>query len=172
MKILARFEKFGRNPWYPLLVALLAALDAFVIFIPNDALLISAVLARPQRWVSITFWVTLGSAVGAAIFGFLASRYGTPLVHSVFPKIMDSKTWAEAIHVIHRHGSWGLAAISFSPLPQHAAVAIAGLAHLSYRKIFLAVLLGRLIKYLIIARCSLHAPHLLRKFGIMAPKSV
>jgi membrane protein YqaA with SNARE-associated domain len=154
------------SKWYSIVIAVLAALDAFVFFVPNEALLISAVFGRSKHWVTTALAMSFGSAAGAALFGFLASRYGEVLVRSLFPSLLSSRSWVDSVRFIHRHGGWGLAVISLSPLPQHAAVAIAGLAHLSVKKIFLSVFAGRSLKYFILAWCSVRSqglPSLLKR---------
>jgi membrane protein YqaA with SNARE-associated domain len=145
----------------------LAAVDAFVFFVPNEMLLIPAVLMRRKHWFGIALWTSVGSAIGAALFGYLTSQYGEIVVNFLFPSLLNSKTWLDSAQIVNEHGSWGLAVISLSPLPQHAAVAIAGLAHLSTSRIFLAVLLGRAIKYLFLAWCCIHSPRLLEKLRIL-----
>jgi membrane protein YqaA with SNARE-associated domain len=162
-----RLKRFATHRGYPLLVAFLVFLDAFVFFIPNEALIISAVLLRPDRWLSTSLESTVSSAAGAAVFGFLASAYGDSFVNYLFPSILKSGAWLRSAEILQHHGIWGLALISFSPLPQHAAVGVAGLAHLSALQIFLAVLLGRGVKYVATGWCAVHAPHILRKLRIL-----
>lgn len=158
-----RIGKLADRRGYTALVAFLAAVDAFVLFVPNEVLLIPAVLARRKFWIGISLWVSLGSAIGATLFGYLVGKYGEVFIHSVFPSILNSDEWRKSVQVIQDHGTWGLAVISISPLPQHAAVAIAGLAHLSLKKIFISVLVGRAIKYLVVSWCALHAPRFLKR---------
>ncbi|MEO7162476.1 MAG: hypothetical protein ABI041_06120, partial [Bdellovibrionia bacterium] len=67
-------QKFANRKWFISLVSILAALDAFVIFIPNEALLISAVIVRPKHWLRIALWVSVGSAIGAAVFAWMVSQ--------------------------------------------------------------------------------------------------
>jgi membrane protein YqaA with SNARE-associated domain len=167
MSRLVHIEKFSQQKWFLLVIAFFASLDAFVFFIPTEALLIAAALVNPKRWAWTAFWVSVGSAFGATLLGFLASRYGSGFVSHLFPELLRSKVWLHSVHVIQHHGSWGLTVVSLSPVPQHAAVAIAGLAHLSVVKIFLAVLLGRAIKYSAIAWCAINAPNVLRKLRIL-----
>jgi membrane protein YqaA with SNARE-associated domain len=159
----AIMTRFAGRRGYSLLVASLALLDAFVLFVPNEALLVSAVLARREHWLRIAAWVSVGSALGAALFGFLCSRYGSALVSLLFPSLLSSKGWTHSAHFIRHHAIWGLALISLSPLPQHAAVAIAGLAHISVKRIFFSVLLGRSLKYFLVAWLCQHTSHLWKR---------
>ncbi len=164
-------EKYASSRWFTAIVAFLAAADAFVVFVPTDILLIAAVLARRKRWLAIALWVIVGSAIGAGVFGFLASKYGPAFVNYIFPSLQDTQAWTDSAGIMRKYGFWGLAVISLGPLPQHAAVAFAGVVHLSVVEIFFAVLLGRSIKYILIAWCCVHAPNVLRKLGILKRRS-
>ncbi len=62
---LKRLEEFSSHRLYTVIIACLAGLDAFVFIVPNEALLIVAVLARPKRWIWTALWVSLGSSVGS-----------------------------------------------------------------------------------------------------------
>lgn len=154
------------------MLSLLAAADAYVVFVPNEALLIPAVLSHPKKWFRITFWMSVGSAMGAASFAELAGLYGGPFIERFDPHLFHTRGWHETARIINDiGGTWGLTVVSFSPLPQHAAVALVGLAHMSWPSVFIAVLVGRLAKYSLVAWCSVHAPGVLRKLGLF-PKAL
>ncbi len=176
-----RVETLGQlaeRTWYLPLVAFLSALDAYVLVVPNEALLIPAVLAHANRpetrrrfgrlsWLPSALWVTVGSALGAASFAVLTSLYGEQFVEHFFPNALHSKEWLDSVKVIQRHGGWGLALVSLSPFPQHPAVAIAGLAKMNALVVFLAVFLGRLLKYGFFAWAAVNSPEILRKLRIL-----
>lgn len=165
-RLVSRLEGFVDHWWYVPLIAVLSALDAYLLVIPNEALLVPAVLAHPSRWARIGFWTTLGSAVGATSFAALTGIYGTPFIERLMPGTVQSKGWTESMAYLQRSGSWGLGLVSLGPFPQHAAVAVAGLARMPLVEIFLAVFGGRLIKYLFVSWCAAHSPGLLRKLGL------
>jgi len=158
--------RFARTPWYLPVLVLAVAADAYVFMVPTEALLIPAVLMKPKRWFSTAFVVSLASAIGAASFSILTTRYGEPWMRHLFPSAFGSQYWQRFGDFMKLRGGVGLGLISLSPFPQHAAVALAGLARLKGWTVFLAVLLGRLPKYLLVAWLSLHSPKILRKMGI------
>jgi len=155
---LSRLQQYAARPWYVALISVLAALDAYVVFIPVEALMFPAVLTRRHRWLGTTLWITLGSAVGATSFAWFCREYGAPLLHQLFPDMLDSRAWQDAERTIQTHGGWGLALISLSFVPQHPAVAIAGLARLPLRTIFLSVLAGRVVKYIVLSWAVIRFP--------------
>ncbi|MGK5083142.1 VTT domain-containing protein [Bdellovibrionota bacterium FG-1] len=155
---LTSLTNFASHRWYLPLVALLSGIDAFVFFIPNEALLIPAVMARPKNWLRVAAWVSLGSALGATLFSQLCGSFGPRVIEFFAPHLTESENWRKAITLVHQYGLPGVTLASLSPAPQHAAVAIAGLAHLSWAGIFCAVFIGRFIKYGVIAWLTVSAP--------------
>src|SRR6476620_9242043 len=94
---IAFWTGFASRWWFIPLVAFLAAVDAFLVVIPTETLLITAVLAHPKRWIAVALWVTFGSAMGATLFGLVTSWFGEPFINYVFPQLLHSQTWAEAV---------------------------------------------------------------------------
>jgi membrane protein YqaA with SNARE-associated domain len=173
------FLKWGRKLghysnhwWYGPLIGLVAALDAFIFVISNEAILFPTVWARPQKWFSTATWLTLGSAVGATAFACLTSSYGAGVVEHFFPHALDTHSWKETVMFIDRYGAWGLAFVSFCPLPQHVAVAVAGLAHMKSWTVFGAIMLGRGAKYIPLAWIATHTPRLLKKWHLIPPEEI
>lgn len=166
-RIGALLSRFAHAWWYAPLVALLSAADAFIFIVPNEVLLAPAVLAYPKHWLRTAFFITLGSAAGAALFAGFTTRYGIEFVNGIFPHLTHESGWEHASRVIYAHGMIGLALISLSPFPQHAAVAIAGLVGLSPVLVFASVFMGRMVKYGFLSWAVVHAPSLLRKLGLL-----
>ena len=166
-KIILKLEKSIDRPWYLSVIALLSGFDLFVIFIPIDWILISSTLIRPKRWISLFISLAVGSAIGALVLGVLSHVYGESFLRLFMNDPLNSPQWIKSLDYIDRYGAWALAFISFGPIPQQPAVAICGMAGMSYFKIFFAVLVARLTKYGIFAWSSTHAPWVLRKLRII-----
>src|SRR4051812_40346336 len=94
-ELLRRMERFTDRSWYPALVAALAALDLFVLVIPTDGLLISAVLSpkRRAKWVSAAIWVSLGSTVGAVLLASLVQGVGDPFLRWIAGSALNGEAW-------------------------------------------------------------------------------
>src|SRR5215210_125126 len=95
LKGIQKLNSFADRWWYSPLVAFLAAMDAYVMFIPNEALLLPAILVKPKRWAWTALLVTFGSAIGATSFAWLASILGDAFVLKLAPGIFESKTWTD-----------------------------------------------------------------------------
>jgi len=163
-------NQFVHHWWYIPLVAFLSFLDAYVFIIPNEAVLVAAVLAHRKRWFASTFWTTFGSAVGAGLFAWMAELWGERFINYLMPMALHSKPWDETVAFLNQHGVWGLTLVSLSPFPQHLAVAVMGLAHFSPLHVFFAVMLGRFPKYLFFGWAAAYAPHWLKRLGVHLPE--
>jgi len=163
-RLIARLQRFVSRPWYLPLIALLAALDLFVGFIPSDGLVISSVMLKPHRWLSTSLWMACGSAVGALALAALVETLGKPVVRAVLPGAMESTAWQSVADFLQSYGTPALALMALGPLPQHPAVAICALAHMPLTLIALSVLAGRLIKYLLFAWSASHAQRLFKRW--------
>ena len=163
-----RLETLSQKRFYAFVIAGLAALDLFVGFIPTDAILISSVLLRKNRWFRTTLAVTLGSVFGAMALASLGRWVGLPLLLSwpPFADLHQSATWREAEHWISHWGSPGMAFVAVGPLPQQPAVLICGFSQMSIAAIGAAVFVGRITKYLFFAWAALRAPHLLERLKL------
>jgi membrane protein YqaA with SNARE-associated domain len=161
-------EQFSGRWWYDPLLGFLAAADAYIFVISVEAFLLPAVAVRPKKWAVASLWATIGSAIGATSFAYLASRYGESIVAHFIPNAFSSKAWIDSSKYIVEHGFLGLGFISLGPLPQHVAVAVAGLAHMKTLEVFLAVLVGRGIKYFFLSWAMAHSPKLLKKLKVIS----
>lgn len=160
-------QKHVQSWWYPPLIAFLALIDNVVIVVPTDGLLVSATILNPKRWIYIALMVTVGSACGALVLGYLLELHGLPLLLEWFPDIAQSKTWQVTDHLMDRWGTLALFAVALSPMMQQPAIILAALAGMPLLELFGIVFVGRMLKYLTLAWISTHAPGLLtRLWGI------
>lgn len=160
---------FINRPWYPLLVSVMAGLDLFVVVIPTDGLFISSILAKPRRWIVVSVLVAVGSAVGGFVLaslteGFLQGVMGAgetgflgwlnPLLKQLVESPDSSvHKWTEA------YGVWAIVAGGILPLPLQPFVVGPIVAGMSVNTVFIALLLGRLIKYLALGAIAAYAPN-------------
>lgn len=155
------FQRYSSRWWYAPAISLLAFADLFLVVIPTDGLLVSAVMLSPRRWLYTAALVSLGSSLGAAALAYVLSRHGLSFLLHVSPGIEQSHAWVWTNHLMSEWGAWALFLIALSPIMQHPAIALAAFTGISETKIFLVVLAGRAIKYLFLAWAASHAPRLL-----------
>ena len=171
-KALTFLTRIQDRIYYLPLLALIAALDLFILLIPTDWLVASSVLIQPKRWWKTALWVGFGSAFGAFWLGYLVLHHRDWVFAHLHLESHHSALWEhfDFEKKVDEHGLWALALLAFSILPQQPGVAIAAMGGMGPFKIFFSVLIGRLSKYLIVAYISSHAPRLLVKWHIIPKK--
>lgn len=150
-------QKHMDRPWYLPAVALLALLDIFVMIIPTDALLVTAVLFKPKRWWVAATYVALGSALGALILA-AAVQWDLDGLTRLFPSLFQSPSWKGTDAFLEKYGLWALALFAAGPLPYQPAVVLVALSGASLPEAFLATFLGRGGKYYVLGYLASHAP--------------
>ena len=86
---ISKIFRFTDREWYPYAVSALTAADVFVGVIPSDALLVSAVLGRPKKWIKIGLMFAIGNFFrGRLTCGncILGCRLVKRIFSSIFPK--------------------------------------------------------------------------------------
>lgn len=156
-------QRYADRWWYAPLIAFLACIDHFVIIIPTDGLLVSAVMLAPKRWIYTTIVITLGSSLGAWLLAAILETHGLPFLLWISPGLDQTSVWQWTNTLMDQWGGWALFLVAISPLMQHPAVALAAMAYMPLKEIFLIVFAGRLLKYGFLAWLSSHAPQYLSK---------
>lgn len=162
-------QKFTDRFWYPQIVGILALLDAFILIIPVDGILISSVLLKPKKWIYISVCVTIGSTIGALMLFYIVEKHGLPFILDIYPGINQGQIWNWSEIFFQKYGLLLVFFIAATPLFQHPIIILASLAHAPFLHMFVAVTTGRVIKYLIMSYLSSHSPRLLSKlWGVQA----
>lgn len=162
-KILNQIQRYMEKPWYPVLVATVVGLDVFLLAVPNDILLISAVMAKPKRWLLTCLTICMGSTLGAALL--CALLYWNPdAVRATFPGLFQSHAWQHISDFLHHYGLLATFLGALGPFPQQPFIILGALSDLPFVLLIASLFIGRLIKYLIIGALCSHAPGLLKRF--------
>lgn len=150
--------------WYLPLLSLLAILDTFLVVIPTDGITISSSMLKPAKWFYFGVFSAIGSAVGGIILCYVVQLYGIQVVESLFPHIQASGAWIQTQKFFDEYGLWLLFVIAATPLSQQPVLILAVLAKVPLLQIFLITLVGRWVKFALLAYVGSHAPHLIKKF--------
>lgn len=162
-----RLQHFVNKWWYAPLLGLLACIDLFVLLIPTDGLMISSVMIRPKKWISIALFTAFGSTLGSLALAFILEKHGLPFLLEWKPGIDQTSFWIWTDHLMHQWGSWTLFLIALSPLVQHPAIAIGAFAQIPLLEFFIFILAGRILKYFFLSWLASHSPkYLYRLWGI------
>src|ERR1700677_1666703 len=130
---------------------LLGLLDSSIIPIPGSMDAMTIVLAAHQRtwWPYYAVMATIGSVVGAYVTYRLARKQGDKALH-------NRVSARNAKWVTETFEKWGFGAIALPallppPMPMVPFVIAAGALQYSTRKFLLAMTLGRIVRYCILA---------------------
>ena len=157
-------EQFVDRPWYPLLIGLLAALDNFVIIIPNDGILIASSMLVPKRWFIFGLCVSIGSTIGAVSLCTLVEKQGLPWILEYYPGLIETEVWTWTEKFFDEYGLLLVFGIGASPLTQQPVIILAGLANTPLFILAAVLFLGRILKFTLMAYLGSHSPKMLKKF--------
>lgn len=125
---------------------------------PVTAVVVPATLLAARKWWSIACVSALGSALGATALIYIFHHLGWNELYAHFPELGRSESWAGTADWVARYGVFALFLIALSPLPQTPALLLFGAVRQDYAGVFIALLLGKLIKYGVFAWTASHFP--------------
>jgi len=159
---LGRIQRYLDRPWYPLLLAALAAIDLIILVIPVDGLTVAAVLATPRRWLRYALAATVGNLLGCGILAEAIYR-NADWLHERIGDWMRSGAWQLVEQFVQTNGGWAVALGAASPVPLQLWIVIPALAKMPALELFFALLAGRLARSLALCWVASHAPRLLSR---------
>ena len=141
------------------LMMLFAVLESVIIPIPVDPLLVATVLARPARWVRLTAGCTIASVIGGGIGWALGGVLGVGIVGilGMLPAAIAAPEKFTAVQAGFVEFGMLLVFIgAFTPLPYKVIAVSAGIAGIALIPFLLASLVGRGLRFAIIAGIARH----------------
>lgn len=165
-------ERFADRPFYPALVAAVAATDYVVPGSPSNVILVASVLPRPERWRVLGVAFAVGCAAGAVLLASLLAYLGEPATAWV-REGEAGPLWGRIAGYVDAWGLLALAGLAVTPLPTRIAVAVLALAGTAPLLLGAIVLGGRLVSYPAVAWLAARAPGTLarlRPFAWLAPR--
>ena len=158
-----QIQHYAGRFWFPPFLGFLAALDNFIIVIPNDGILIGSSMLIPKRWFLLALSMAIGSTVGALALAALVELRGLPWVLEIYPGIHESQTWIIAVNLFEKYGLLMVFGVAMIPLAHQPFIILASLAETPYFKLAAVIFSGRLIKFSFMAYVGSHSPRLLPK---------
>lgn len=155
------------NPFFPLVMAILAAIDHFIIVIPSDGILITSVFIRKKKWVRNAFFISLGSTLGAILIVLIVHHFGQERIIMHFPNITHSTFWPYSQNLLINYGLWGLFLVMLTPFMQQPALILIGLTEHSFLIVLAVVLAGKGMKYFLMAWVASKFPEVIRKSKLL-----
>mmetsp|Transcript_49516 Transcript_49516/g.107819 ORF Transcript_49516/g.107819 Transcript_49516/m.107819 type:complete len:184 (-) Transcript_49516:94-645(-) len=160
-------RRFAAAPWFPLAVGALSGLNLFALVLsaPLVVLYCSAVLANPRRWFGTAVANAVGTVAGCLVLVLLVDVKGTDFVKDSFPSTFQSKWWKWTEATMETYGPVATVPIAAMPIILHPLIFFAKLSNMSDAVLLGSILVGRILKYCIMAQMALSAPAALRFFG-------
>ena len=141
------------------LMMLFAVLESIIIPIPVDPLLVATVLARPARWVRLTAGCTIASVIGGGIGWALGGVLGVGIeeILAMLPAAIAAPEKFTAVQAGFVEFGMLLVFIgAFTPLPYKVIAISAGIAGFALIPFLLTSLVGRGLRFAIIAGIARH----------------
>ena len=156
--IRAILDRAERRSFVPL-VGSAAFASTLSMSVPVEWLVV-AVLACRSRWVAIASVAALGSAVASLGLYLAFHHFGWNTLLERYPELAGSRAWVQATDWLSRYGLlalFGLMALPL-PLPKLPMLAVAGIYRLPIPDVFIAIVAGKMIKYLAYAYVTVRFP--------------
>jgi len=152
--------------WFPWAVGLLSCLNTYILFLsgPLSILFISGTLARPERRFRAAFANALGATCGIASLVYIGKS------SDIFP-LFDGKDWETTRNLVEDYVHLGVILIAGLPIILHPMVFFA-VSLMDPGSLILCVLIGRFIKYCIVAQLAFTGSKYVKLFGSSAEKAV
>jgi membrane protein YqaA with SNARE-associated domain len=152
--LVKRLAPFADHRAFPLLGGILALGATVTMSFPLAPVVSALVALKPSRWRAIVFWAVLGSASGATALTYTFEILSLPLLNARMPELMSSRHWLHLVDWVSRSGWWVLAGVAASPIAQTPALVLAAMLEMPVWHVFLAVAVGKSVKYSLIARAT------------------
>ena len=121
----------------------IAFIEAFIPFVPPDALLIPMCLENRKKSAFFAAITVIGSVAGAMVGYFVISSF----VASGAEWILGEEWIHTVVAKFNVHGPWWVFVAALTPIPFFALTAAAGVAELNFGMFLAACVIGRSIRY-------------------------
>ena len=131
-----------------------AALEAIIIPIPADPLLVATVLARPNRWRQLALGCTMASVIGG-VGGWALGTFFSPYLYewiAILPERLAAPAAFAAVEAgFAKFGIFLVFLGAFSPLPYKVIAVSAGIGGFGLLPFILTSIIGRGLRFAIVA---------------------
>jgi len=146
------YEKLSESRFFPLFLGVGSFVLMVTGFVPFEVVLIPSVTVDPSRWRRTVLWSVLGSSIGAACLAMIVRFWGWPIIEQLFPNMGTTASWARAQDWISHYGGFALILVAALPISQAPALILSGLLQIGFTHVLGAFLVGKTVKYALIAR--------------------
>jgi membrane protein YqaA with SNARE-associated domain len=134
---------FAKTPVAPIALLIIAFIEAFVPFVPPDALLIPMCLEKRKKAALFAVIAIVGSVAGAMIGYFVMSSF----IASGTEWMLGAEIIEGIVAEFDKRGSTYVFIAALTPVPFFALTTAAGVAKLNFGMFLAACLIGRSLRY-------------------------
>lgn len=148
-----------RSSFVPL-VGLAAFLSTLSMTVPVEWLVVVASLACRRRWIVSASIAAVASAIASLAFYLAFHHFGWNILIERYPELAGSRAWLQATDWLSQYGLFaifGLMAVPL-PIPKLPMLAVAGIYRLPIPDVFVAIVAGKIFKYLAYAYITVRFP--------------
>jgi len=131
-----------------------SALESIILPIPADPLLAACVYAAPKRWWQIAIWTAIYSVIGGLIglgLGWFMGDIVSDILQNDKLPFLSAKKFEAVSNGFLEHGLLIVLLGAFTPLPFKLVTITAGLFQFGIFPFIIAALIGRSIRFLLVA---------------------
>ncbi|MBA7473089.1 VTT domain-containing protein [Bradyrhizobium sp. CCH5-F6] len=149
---------------FPPLVGATAFLSTLTMSVPVEWLVVVAALACRRQWTMTALMAAVGSATASLGLYLTFHHFGWSILLARYPELADSQAWSQATDWLSKYGLLAIFALMALPLPvpKVPMLAVAGIYRLPITDVFVAILAGKIIKYLAYSYLAVRFPEALR----------
>ncbi len=134
------------TPWGPVALVVHAYLEAFILPVGHELILIPVALANP-RWSLVFALMSTTASTFGIMTGYAVGKWGgRPLLKRVINPELLALTERE----IHRYDVWAIAIACFTPFPDKVFAPVAGAIHLNFKKVVVVAFLSRGARFFLV----------------------
>lgn len=167
-----RLKGFAECWWYPWMVGSISGVNNFTLILsaPLVGLYIAGVLARPGNGrFLMAFANAFGTTMGISVLIYYLLSHKEEF-DSAFKQLLTPEMMAMATSYADR-GVFGVVIFAAMPLILHPIVVIGIAVNMSIPSLIVSILVGRFIKYSIMAQCAVTGSGLIKFFGSAAAEA-
>lgn len=139
-------EAWVTSPYAFLILALLSFSESAFFIIPPEVMVIPMGLARPDMALWYGLFISALSLMGAAFGYWLGQKGGKPILHKLF-----KQEHIDAVERLYqKYDTKAIFIAAFTPIPYKVFTLSAGVFDLDFKRFFLASIIGRTSRYMLI----------------------
>lgn len=158
-RLIAWVQGFAEKPYAFATLFFHSLADSSFFPVTIDITFIPISLASPKKSYLFALWAILGSLLGAVLSYFIGMELMVTLGEQIVKMYNAEQTWLKMLETFRgEYAEWTLAVASLTPLPFSLATLASGVAEMDFTKFLAICIVGRTIRFLILA-------FLINKFG-------